>query len=117
MLKQLAEVFESDKKSKLSAEFPEVGPSGASAYLGQAGGDYDRAREMLVAVYQRFKERVGFHSCYACLYACYTLLLLPATFLSRHQQPCVILASSHLQSPLAKAHPVICYVISGGLLL
>jgi hypothetical protein len=80
MLKRLAEVLESDKKSKLAAEFPEFGMPGASAYLAHADGDYDRAHDMLLEVQQHYKELVGSSSCQACLYGCYTFLLLPAVF-------------------------------------
>ncbi|DBA90296.1 TPA: hypothetical protein ACH3X1_003583 [Trebouxia sp. C0004] len=60
-LKELAEVFESDKKAKIGAEFPEFGTSGASAYLAFLGGDYNGAREMLLTVQQRFMEQNAQH--------------------------------------------------------
>jgi len=59
MLKDLAQIFESDKRSKLVAECPEFGMPGASAYLALVGGDYNRAREEILAVHQCFKEQVG----------------------------------------------------------
>ncbi|DBB05859.1 TPA: hypothetical protein ACH3X3_009868 [Trebouxia sp. C0006] len=61
MLKDLAQIFESDKRSKLVAECPEFGMPGASAYLALVGGDYNRAREEILAVHQCFKEQTAQH--------------------------------------------------------
>ena len=71
MLKHLVEVFEFEKKFQLVAEFPEFGFLGASAYLAQLGGNYERAREMLLAVQQCFKEQVG-----PCFMLCVLVCLL-----------------------------------------
>ena len=62
---------ELDLKFKLVAEFPQFGFLGASVYLAQLGGSYERAREMLLAVQQCFKEQVG-----PCFMLCVLVCLL-----------------------------------------
>ncbi len=84
-LKDLAQVFELDKRSKLVAECPEFGMPGASAYLALVGGDYYRAREEILAVHQRFKEQVG-SSFVLCVLVCLLYIAAAACCLPvRHQ--------------------------------
>lgn len=96
-LKDLAQVLEVDKRSKLEAECPEFGMSGASAYLALAGGDYNLAREELLAVHQRFKAQVGSFFM-SCLLVC-LLYIAAATFLFGTNS-----LSLFLQAPIC-SHP------------